>query len=236
MHKAAWPSGSVDSSNPCCWRDGRLHHHGYGVYWISCVLWMVFCCQELILCKKWYKNIFKMRLPVLLSDPPTRTPSRVQTFFPKQESSWITQKRIWNGLTAPSHFVHLGVWIWKNPMRWKDMFHLQVEDKLFGENWLKCFATKILEAKYEKTDVAEVVKGLTHLNVHQKADLLWVLQENKRMFDGTLGVYSHKKVYIDIDPNVKPLHSRPYPVPQICLKTFKMEPDHLVRIGVLTPQ
>jgi hypothetical protein len=57
-------------------------------------------------------------------------------------------------------------------MRWKDMFHLQVEDKLFGENWLKCFATKILEAKYEKTDVAEVVKGLTHLNVHQKADLL----------------------------------------------------------------
>jgi hypothetical protein len=54
----------------------------------------------------------------------------------------------------------------------EDMFHVQVEDKLFGEDWLKFFATKILNAKYEKTDVVEVVEGLTHLNVHQKADLL----------------------------------------------------------------
>ncbi len=54
----------------------------------------------------------------------------------------------------------------------EDMFHIQVEDKLFDEDWFKFFATKILNAKYEKTDVAEVVKGLTHLNAHQKADLL----------------------------------------------------------------
>jgi hypothetical protein len=54
----------------------------------------------------------------------------------------------------------------------RDMFHIQVEDKLFGEDWLKCMATKILDAKNEKTDVVEVVNGLTHLNAHQKADLL----------------------------------------------------------------
>jgi hypothetical protein len=54
----------------------------------------------------------------------------------------------------------------------EDMFHIQVEDKIFGEDWLECFATVILDAKYEKTDVAEVLKGLTHLNAHQKADLL----------------------------------------------------------------
>ncbi len=54
----------------------------------------------------------------------------------------------------------------------EDMFHIQVEDKIFGEDWLECFATEILDTKYEKTDVAEVVKGLTHLNAHQKADLL----------------------------------------------------------------
>jgi hypothetical protein len=51
-------------------------------------------------------------------------------------------------------------------------YHIQVKDKLFGEDWLKCFATKILDAKYECTDVAEVVDGLTHLNIHQRADLL----------------------------------------------------------------
>ncbi len=95
----------------------------------------------------------------------------------------------------------------------EDMFHIQVEDKIFGENWLECFATEILDAKYEKTDVAEVVKGLTHLNAHQKADLLQVLQENYKIFDGTLRVYPHKKVHNDIDPNAKPVHSRPYPVP-----------------------
>jgi hypothetical protein len=73
------------------------------------------------------------------------------------------------------------------------MFHIQVEDEFFGEDWLKCFATKILDVKYEKTDVTEVVKGLTHLNVHQKADLLQLLQENKKMFNGTLGIYPHKR-------------------------------------------
>ncbi len=59
----------------------------------------------------------------------------------------------------------------------EDMFHIQVEDEIFGEDWLKCFATEILNATYERTDVAEVLKGLTHLNAHQKADLLQVLQE-----------------------------------------------------------
>jgi hypothetical protein len=54
----------------------------------------------------------------------------------------------------------------------EDMFHIQVEDKIFGEDWLECLATEILDAKYDKTDAAEVVKGLTHLNAHQKADLL----------------------------------------------------------------
>jgi hypothetical protein len=118
----------------------------------------------------------------------------------------------------------------------EDMFHIQVEDEIFSEDWLECFATEILDAKYEKTDVAEVVKGLTHLKAHQKTDLLQVLQENNKMFDGTLGVYPHKKVHIDIDPNAKLVHSRPYPVLRIHLKTFKTELDHLVRIGVLAAQ
>jgi hypothetical protein len=117
----------------------------------------------------------------------------------------------------------------------EDMFHIQVEDEIFGEDW-QCFATEILDAKYDKTDVVEVVKGLTHLNAHQKADLLWVLQENDKIFNGTLGIYPHKKVHIDIDPNAKPVHSRPYPVSRIHLKTFKKELDHLVRIGVLAAQ
>jgi hypothetical protein len=80
------------------------------------------------------------------------------------------------------------------------------------------------------------VKGLPHLDARQKVNLLQVLQENKKVFNRTLGVYPHKKVHIDSDPNAKPVHSRPYPEPQIYLKTFKTELNHLVRIGVLPPQ
>ncbi len=112
----------------------------------------------------------------------------------------------------------------------EDMFHIQLKDKLFGEDWLKSFVTEILDAKYEKTDVAEVMKGLTHLNAHQKADLLWVLQENKKVFDKTLDVYTHKRVHI-IDQNAKSVHSMLCPVPWIHLKTFKKEFDHLVRLA-----
>jgi hypothetical protein len=57
----------------------------------------------------------------------------------------------------------------------EDMFHIQVEDKHFGEDWLKCFAAEILNAKCKRADVVEIVKGLTHLNAHQKADLVQVL-------------------------------------------------------------
>jgi hypothetical protein len=30
----------------------------------------------------------------------------------------------------------------------EDMFQIQVKDKIFGEDWLECFATEILDAKY----------------------------------------------------------------------------------------
>ncbi len=60
------------------------------------------------------------------------------------------------------------------------MFHIQVKDEVLGEDWLKSFATEILDAKYDKTDVVEVMKELTHPNAHQKADLLWVLEEEQK--------------------------------------------------------
>eukprot|EP00804_Cyclotella_cryptica_P012509 CCRYP_017702-RA/>CCRYP_017702-RA protein AED:0.50 eAED:0.50 QI:0/-1/0/1/-1/1/1/0/231 len=117
----------------------------------------------------------------------------------------------------------------------EDMVFIQAEDELFGEDWLSCYATDILDAKYEWTDVADVVDKLTHLNAHQKKDLLQVLQDNKKMFEGTLGLYPHRKVHIELLPDAKPMHARPYPVPRIHLSTFKRELDHLVSLGVLIP-
>jgi hypothetical protein len=66
--------------------------------------------------------------------------------------------------------------------------------------------------------------------------LLEVLAKHQKMFDGTLGVYPHKKVHIGIDPNAKPVHACLYLVPRVHLHTIKKELDHLVEIGVLAPQ
>eukprot|EP00804_Cyclotella_cryptica_P013076 CCRYP_002363-RA/>CCRYP_002363-RA protein AED:0.38 eAED:0.38 QI:0/-1/0/1/-1/1/1/0/217 len=105
----------------------------------------------------------------------------------------------------------------------EDMFFIQAEDELFDKDWLSCYATDILDAKYEWADVAEVVDKQTHLNAHHKKDPLQVLQDNSKMFDGTLGLYPHRKVHIELVPDAKPVHVRPYPVPRIHMSKFKQE-------------
>ncbi len=74
MRKATHHLDGVDSLNPRRWRGKRLNHHGEGVCWLFVLLWMDSWCHELIVCEKWYKNNLKMRLTVLLFDPPRRVP------------------------------------------------------------------------------------------------------------------------------------------------------------------
>jgi hypothetical protein len=57
-----------------------------------------------------------------------------------------------------------------------------------------CFAIEILDAKYEKVQIEDVVNPLEYLSTQQKTDLKQVLSEFvTKLFDGTLGVYPHKK-------------------------------------------
>ena len=62
----------------------------------------------------------------------------------------------------------------------EDMFriHIQVEDEFIGQYWLRYFATTILDAKYEWTDIANVIDKLSHSNARQEADLHQVLCDN----------------------------------------------------------
>ena len=77
---------------------------------------------------------------------------------------------------------------------------------------------------------------MKHLNTKQKADVLELLEKHKKLFDGTLGVYPHKKFHIELEENAQPVNSRPYAVPYVYMETFKKELKHLVEIGVLSPQ
>jgi hypothetical protein len=92
-----------------------------------------------------------------------------------------------------------------------------------------CFAIEFLDAKYEK----DVVNPLEYLSTQQKADLKQVLSEFAKLFDGTLGVYPHRKFHIELEPGAKPRHARPYPAPVTHLETFKKQLIHICEIGVL---
>ncbi len=92
----------------------------------------------------------------------------------------------------------------------------------FGIDWYDpiCFAIEFLDAKYEKVQIDEVLNPFEYLSTQQKADLKQVLSVFTKLFDGTLGVYPHKKFHIELEPGAKPKHARPYPVPVIHLETF----------------
>jgi hypothetical protein len=107
----------------------------------------------------------------------------------------------------------------------------------FGMYWCDptCYASEILDATYEKVLVDDVIDHLDHLSAQQKNDLKRVLNEHTRLFDGSLGVYPHRKFHIDLVPGAVPKHFRPYAIPVIHLEALK-KLIHLVKIGVLFPQ
>ena len=56
----------------------------------------------------------------------------------------------------------------------EDQYFIQLEDEIFGNDWLDCYATEIPDAKYEFTDAKDVVDSMNHLDQNQKNDLLEV--------------------------------------------------------------
>jgi hypothetical protein len=111
-------------------------------------------------------------------------------------------------------------------------------EQLFNMDWYNatCYSLEILDAKYGEVSTDDVVDQLTHLNKKQKQDLKILLIDFSKLFNGTLGVYPHKKFHIDLVPGARPKHSRPYAIPCIHLAAFKKELDRLAQLGVLSPQ
>ncbi len=93
-----------------------------------------------------------------------------------------------------------------------DIIEMQEQHEFFGIDWCDphCHATEILDAKYEKVLVDDVIDQFTHLkNAQHKSDIRQVLNTHTKLFDGTLEVYPHKTIHIDSVPGATPKHSRP---------------------------
>jgi hypothetical protein len=91
----------------------------------------------------------------------------------------------WSNNELPMHNPHL--------LNRKDfepvakIIEVQQEDKLFGMDWYDptCSATEILDAKYKKVEVDEVINQLNPLTLEQKEDLKNISKKHTKLFNGT---------------------------------------------------
>ena len=72
------------------------------------------------------------------------------------------------------------------------------------------------------------------MSKEEKTDLFQLLKKFENLFDGTLGTWNTTPVDIELkDPNVKPYHAKPYPVPYSQEKKLKQELKRLCDYGVM---
>ena len=73
---------------------------------------------------------------------------------------------------------------------------------------------QIIEDRYCPADLNNFVTECTHLSKIEQKQLLKLLQKYEHLFDGTLETWQTDPVDLELkDPDVKPHHSKPYPVP-----------------------
>ena len=92
----------------------------------------------------------------------------------------------------------------------------------------------IIDAKYSKQNPAEVIEKIEHLSKTERKSLIELLEKYQHLFDGGLGEWKTDPIELELkDPDEKPFHSKPYPVPQAHEKQLKEEVERLVQYGIL---
>ena len=75
--------------------------------------------------------------------------------------------------------------------------------------------------------------NLNYLKDKHQNTILELLQKYEKMFYGTLDKYTASDYTIEIQENVKPYHTKPFPIPKIHKPTLNKEVDRLNKIEVL---
>ena len=100
----------------------------------------------------------------------------------------------------------------------------------------ECFATqRLLDAKYEKAKIEEVVNEMEHLSTNQKVLLKSLLYKYEILFDGILGNWETKPVDLKLKEGAIPYQAKPMFVLHIHKETLRKEVIQMVEIGVLIP-
>ena len=74
---------------------------------------------------------------------------------------------------------------------------------------LHAFVRRILNEKYQKSDLIKIVSNSKHLNNNEQSMLHDLLTKYELLFDGTPGTWEMKPVDIELKPGAKPYHAKP---------------------------
>ena len=91
----------------------------------------------------------------------------------------------------------------------------------------------VLDAKYEPADLDKIARNCNYLTDDKQMQLLLLLHKYQHLFNGSLGTRNAKPYDIELKPDAKPYHSRPFLVPKIYEVTLKIELECLTKAGVL---
>ena len=82
-------------------------------------------------------------------------------------------------------------------------------------------------------EVETVLQQQGHLNEEQKKQLGSIIYQCEQIFNWKLGKYTRKKVHLELKPDAKPIHWKPYPVTWAHASLFLDELQNLCNDGDL---
>ena len=90
-----------------------------------------------------------------------------------------------------------------------------------------------LDVKYAPADLEAECDKSEALTNEQKESLHSLLLKYEDLFDGTLGTWQTEPIELELKPEAKPYHGKPYPVPHSQEKKLKQEVEFLCDLKVL---
>lgn len=97
------------------------------------------------------------------------------------------------------------------------------------------YAAEILDAKYDKIEIDAVIEQQKHLNDSQRQQLKAVMRGFEVLFDGKLKKYPGKQIRLELKEDARPVHCKPFPIPNSQAEVFKKECQRLCDEDVLEP-
>lgn len=110
-----------------------------------------------------------------------------------------------------------------------ELFYLHDPDTTEAER-----IQQILDNKYTPADLKKIADSCEGLNRKQKDQLYELLSKFPEVFDGSLGTWKTEPVELELkNPDEKPYHAKPYPVPKSQEEKLKQEVERLCGEGVI---